>query len=203
MLHAIIEFKLNVSYYPCQSKLTSISSHKNTLLSPKTFGHFSTSHLFALFQYTANSQDEAISSHSSWYSRTFLPMFTMLDKFYWWSRYFQNSGRSNLFLYLLLLVNTPKGFPCGSEGKESACNAEDPGSIPGSGRSLGEGNGNPLQYSCLENPMNRGTWCARVHGLRKGQTRLSDYTFTFFQWAPRICHYPFNIFMDLFLPVLN
>lgn len=59
MLHAIIEFKLNVSYYPCQSKLTSISSHKNTLLSPKTFGHFSTSHLFALFQYTANSQDEA------------------------------------------------------------------------------------------------------------------------------------------------
>lgn len=82
MLHAIIEFKLNVSYYPCQSKLTSISSHKNTLLSPKTFGHFSTSQLFALFQYTADSQDQEIFSHSSWYSRTFLPMFTMLDKFY-------------------------------------------------------------------------------------------------------------------------
>ena len=47
-------------------------------------------------------------------------------------------------------------FPCSSVGKESACNAGDPGSIPGSGRSLGEGNGNPLQYSCLENPMERG-----------------------------------------------
>lgn len=81
-LHAIIEFKLNVSYYPCQSKLTSISSHKNTLLSPKTFGYFSTSQLFALFQYTADSQDQVIFSHSSTYSRTFLPMFTMLDKFY-------------------------------------------------------------------------------------------------------------------------
>ena len=50
------------------------------------------------------------------------------------------------------------GFPGGSDGKESACNAGDPGSIPGSGRSLGEGNGNPLQYSCLENPMDRGAW---------------------------------------------
>ena len=48
-------------------------------------------------------------------------------------------------------------FPCSSVGKESACNAGDLGSIPGSGRSPGEGNGNPLQYSCLENPMNRGT----------------------------------------------
>ena len=48
------------------------------------------------------------------------------------------------------------GFPHGSVGKESACNAGDQGSIPGSGRSPGEGNGNPLQYSCLENPMDRG-----------------------------------------------
>ena len=55
------------------------------------------------------------------------------------------------------------GFPGGSEVKVSACNAGDPGSIPGSGRSPGEGNGNPLQYSCLENPMNRGAWWVTVH----------------------------------------
>ena len=50
------------------------------------------------------------------------------------------------------------GLPRGLSGKESACNAGDPGSVPGSGRSPGEGNGNPLQYSCLENPMDRGAW---------------------------------------------
>ena len=50
------------------------------------------------------------------------------------------------------------GFPCTSDGKESACNAGDPGSIPGLARSPGEGNGNPLQYSCLENPMDGGAW---------------------------------------------
>ena len=53
----------------------------------------------------------------------------------------------------------------GSDGKESTCNAGDPGSIPGSGRSSGEGNGNPHQYSCLENFMDRGTWQAVVHGV--------------------------------------
>ena len=51
-----------------------------------------------------------------------------------------------------------RGFPGGSVGKESACNAEDVNSIPGSGRSPGEGNGNPLQYFCLENPMDGGAW---------------------------------------------
>ena len=59
------------------------------------------------------------------------------------------------------------GFPGGSDGKESACNSEDAGSIPGSGRSPGEGNGNPLQYFCLENPMDRETWQAIVHGVAK------------------------------------
>ena len=53
---------------------------------------------------------------------------------------------------------------CGSDGKESGCNARDPGSIPESERSPGEGNGNPLQHSCLENPMNREAWWATVHG---------------------------------------
>ena len=58
-----------------------------------------------------------------------------------------------------------QGFPSGSDGKESTCNAGDPGSIPGSGRSPGGGSGNPLQYSCLENSMDRGAWWAIVHGI--------------------------------------
>ena len=62
------------------------------------------------------------------------------------------------------------GFPDSSDGKESARNGGDRGSIPGSGRSLGEGNGNPLQSSCLENPMDRGAWQAIVHGVAKSQT---------------------------------
>ena len=63
--------------------------------------------------------------------------------------------------------------------KASAYNAGDLGSIPGSGRSPGEGNGNPFQYSCLENPMDQGTWWATVHRVAKSRTRLSDFTFTF------------------------
>ena len=59
------------------------------------------------------------------------------------------------------------GFPGGSDSKESACNARDLGSIPGSERSPGGGNGNPLQYSCLENSMDRGAWKATVHGVTK------------------------------------
>ena len=70
-------------------------------------------------------------------------------------------------------------FPGGSDGKASVCNAGDLGSIPGLGRYPGEGNGNPLQYSRLENPMDRGAWEATVHGLAKSQTRRSDFTFTF------------------------
>ena len=63
--------------------------------------------------------------------------------------------------------------------KRLAYNAEDLGSIPGSGRSSGEGNDNPLQYSCLENPVDRGAWWATVHGVIKSRTRLGDFTFTF------------------------
>ena len=74
--------------------------------------------------------------------------------------------RSMLFLSL--------SFPGGSEGKESACNAGDPGSNPGLERSLGEGNDNLPQYSCLENCMDRGVWWATVHGVTKSQTRLSN-----------------------------
>ena len=61
-------------------------------------------------------------------------------------------------------------FPGGSDGKESACNAGDPGSVPGSGRSFGKGNGNPLQYSCLENFTDRGAWWVTVHGVTKSRT---------------------------------
>ena len=66
-----------------------------------------------------------------------------------------------------IVIYSFSGFPHSSFGKESACNAGDLGSIPGSGRSSGEGNGNPLQYSCLENPMDRGVWQAIVHGVAR------------------------------------
>ena len=62
------------------------------------------------------------------------------------------------------------GFPDGSDSKESACSAGDPGSIPGSGRSPGEGNGNPTPVFSLENSMDRGTWLASVHGVAKSRT---------------------------------
>ena len=66
--------------------------------------------------------------------------------------------------------------PGGSDGKASSWEAGEPGSIPGLGRSPGEENGNPFQYSCLENSMDRGAWQATVHGIAKSQTWLSDYT---------------------------
>ena len=69
------------------------------------------------------------------------------------------------------------GFPGSSNNKKSACNGGDLGLIPGLGRSLGEENGNPLQYSCLENPMDRGMWWLTVHRVTKSWTRLSSYTF--------------------------
>ena len=86
-----------------------------------------------------------------------------------------------LWTYIMLLkflhkLCIPTG---GSEVKASACNAGDLDSIPGLGRSPGEGNGNPLQYSCLENPMDWGAWWATVHWVAKSRTRLSDFNFTF------------------------
>ena len=62
------------------------------------------------------------------------------------------------------------GFPGGSHSKESACNSGDPRSTSGSGRSPGEGSGNPLQHSCLENPTDRGAWWTTVHGVTRSQT---------------------------------
>ena len=71
------------------------------------------------------------------------------------------------------------GFPGGSVVKNLPANAGDTGSISDPGRSPGEGNGNPLQYSCLENLRDGGAWWATVHGVAKSQTRLRDFTFTF------------------------
>ena len=73
-------------------------------------------------------------------------------------------------------LSRPSGAcPGSSDGKASTYNAGDPGSIPGSGRFPGEGNSNPLQYSCLENPMDQGAWWAIIHGVAKSRTRLSDF----------------------------
>ena len=81
-----------------------------------------------------------------------------------------------LLIWQLLRVGTT--FPGGSVIKTPA-NTGDAGFIPGSGSSPGEGNGNPIQYSYLENPMGRGAWWAAICGVVKSRTRLSDFTFTF------------------------
>ena len=75
----------------------------------------------------------------------------------------------------IVVIHKMKG---GSDGKASAYNAGDPGSVPGLGRSPEEENGNPLQYSCLDNPMDGGAWLATVHGVAKSRTRLSNFTIT-------------------------
>ena len=94
-------------------------------------------------------------------------------------------------VWTLLLISALN--PGGSDGKASAYNVGDLGSIPGSGRSPGEGNGNPLQYSSLENPINRGAWQATVHGVAKSRTWLSDFIFTFTKWLRDILFLPFLI----------
>jgi len=94
------------------------------------------------------------------------------------------------------LRRTPReeNFPGGSYGKEFACSAGDLGLIHGSARSPGEGNGNPLQYPCLENSKNGGAWQATVHGVAKSWTQLSNFTSLHFTsqgrsqaWWPAQC----------------
>ena len=102
--------------------------------------------------------------------------------------------------HVSLLLSFPRGC---SEVKMSACNTGDLGSIPGSGRSPGEGNGNPLQDSCLENPMNREAWWATVHGVTKSRTRLSDFASLLSSFPPPIFSLlvfllSFPVFLSLF-----
>ena len=91
------------------------------------------------------------------------------------------------------------GFPGGSDSKESACNTGDTGLIPGSGRSPGEGDGNPLQYSSLGNPMDRGTWRATVGGVANSQTRPSNKDFHTFIFKRKMC----QVFIFLLMPSLQ
>ena len=103
-----------------------------------------------------------------------------------------------VYIYQCYSLNFPYplGFPSSSAGKESTCNAGDLGSIPGLGRSPGEGNGYPLQYPCLENPMDRGAWQATVCGVAKSRTRLSD----FHPFLPLLCPQVHSPSVSLFLP---
>ena len=78
--------------------------------------------------------------------------------------------------YYNRIIHICKDFPGGSDSKASAYNVGDPGSIPGSGRPSGEGNGNPLQYSCLGDPVDREAWWATVQWVTENWTRLSDQT---------------------------
>ena len=102
-------------------------------------------------------------------------------------------GTSPLLQYMPQYKKHPKSYlgafplsqhaiPGSLDCKAFAYNARDLGLIPGSGRSPGEGNGNPLQYSCLGNPTDWGAWWATVHGVAKSRTRLSNFTFTFFHF---------------------
>ena len=79
-----------------------------------------------------------------------------------------------IYTYTYLYIHIYVDFSSGSHGKQSACNAGDLDSTPGSVRSPGEGHGHPLQYACLENSMDRGAWLAIVHRVRKSQTQLSN-----------------------------
>ena len=87
------------------------------------------------------------------------------------------------FLFIIYFIRS-SDFPDGSDGKASAYNVGDLGSSPGSGRSPGEGNGTPLQYSCLENPMDGGAWWAAVHGVAKSRARLSNVTHSLSVYVP-------------------
>ena len=95
--------------------------------------------------------------------------------------------------YALAVINheihwtIPLDFPGGAGGKASALNEGDPGSIPGLGRYPGEGNGNPLQFSCLENPTDGGAWQATVHGVAKSRTRQNDFAVTGQLLPGRMC----------------
>ena len=104
-------------------------------------------------------------SRSLWHLLLFCPFSVWGWPVPWsWTLYFSLDN--------LIVSHDFKSVPWWLSGKESACNSGDPGSSPGLGRSPGEGNGNPLQYSCLENPRNGGAWWADVYRVAQSQTRL-------------------------------
>ena len=110
-----------------------------------------------------------------------------------------------ILLQILFYYSLLQGFPDGTSGKESACKT---GDIPdldlisGSGRSPGEGNGNTLQYSCLENPMNRGAWRATVHGVTESQTR-PEHLSTHLGYYKILSMVPFAIQPAVLFPLLS
>ena len=110
------------------------------------------------------------------------PFIKVPDSLFKWSKSsWSNFDFPSFSIIILhsLLSNVWRGFPGGSDGKESACNVGDPSSNPGLGRSPGEGNGNPLQYSCLENPKDKEAWQATVHGVAKKSDTTEQWTFHF------------------------
>ena len=95
-------------------------------------------------------------------------MFTYTDTYI--QKNINPRGKAENFCVNIYNLVLPTGFSCGSDDKESDCNGGDPGLIPGSGRFPGEGNDNPLQYSCLENSMDRRAWWPTVHDVAKSWT---------------------------------
>ena len=114
---------------------------------------------------------------------TIFKNFPLLLHLLWWSvisdlttarRLWLTEASDDCWHFLTVKYFLIRGFSGGSDSKESACNAGDIGLIPGAGRSPGKGNGNSLQYSCLENSVDRGAWWATVHGVAKRWTWLND-----------------------------
>ena len=99
-----------------------------------------------------------------------MPVYSFLARFFFFLMWIVFSSLSWIYYNIVSVL----GFPGGSVVTNTPTNAGDQGSIPGSERSTGEETGNPLQYSCLENPMDRGAWWATVHTIAKSQTSLSD-----------------------------
>ena len=132
-------------------------------------------------------------------SSQFLEMSLPLQYYFKIQTLFFHTCRASCFMFTFLIkslfcykVSDVAGVPGGSVVKNPPLNAGDSCLIPESGRSLGAGNGNPLQDSCLENPVDRGAWWATVHGVTKSQTRLCDWAFTPMEmWT--YCNFPSSI----------
>ena len=171
----LISFRIEWFDLAVQGTLKSLLQHHNSLKGGKVF-------------YGEGAQKRWNGrGRESWATDKSSPFFWLLQKrqyslFYIVLNFIVKSILMTLWVVTFILIyllncEIPKGktgFPGSSEGKESACNAGDLALMPWLGRSPGEGNGNPLQYSCLENPTDRGAWWAIVHGVTKSWTRLSD-----------------------------